>query len=159
MVCPEHIWNGTYYTSITVLARGEAAWAVQLQSALVVSNHSLAPSLESNRQTRRQMNDQNYSSTSVLRINIPCKNTPSSQEQKNQQVQQPGHSTRKARWPAVFRTCLSKDNLIPGLLRMDLNLWLLWQTKGGRAILWCIYKYVLLVCKMHPQSWRKYGAH
>lgn len=31
---------------------------------------------------------------------------------------------------------------------MDLNLWFLWQTEGGRATLWCIYKYVLLVCKI-----------
>lgn len=77
-------------TSVAASARGEAVRAAQPRFGPVVSNRNLLPS------PRKQLTDrqrdgwmtQNYSSASILRINIAFKNTPSGQEQRNQQVQQ-----------------------------------------------------------------------
>lgn len=74
--------------SVTVSVRGETVRAARPRSALAVSSHtSFLPKRTADRHGDG-WTTQNYSSTGILGINISCKNTPSNQEQKNQQVHQ-----------------------------------------------------------------------
>lgn len=68
--------------------RGETVRAARPRSALAVSSHNLFPPQENSRQTRRRMDDPKLQLNWHLGKNISCKNTPSNQEQKNQQVHQ-----------------------------------------------------------------------
>lgn len=91
---------------------------------------------------------QNYSSTGIFRINISCKNTPSGQEQKNQQVHQGATGGRHVCLPylePVFRGIISSFDLCEAM-------WIsICGFSNGPRVEGPLFDVFinLLVCKMH----------